>query len=122
MITSIPTITAADILLLDHLSNYNLDSAESMPWHTTAQGMFEAVRAVPVAVVYRHLHRLTQAGLVTRHSRRIIKSTLPPDRTRYWKAIASYTITQRGRELLRVYRNVFVAESPRSLRPQGIPS
>lgn len=104
---AIPTITAADILLPDHLSQYHLDNAALMPWQTTAQGMFETVRAVPVAVVYRHLHRMTKAGLVTKHNRRMIKETLPQDRIKYGRAIASYTITQRGRELLGVYRNIF---------------
>lgn len=119
----IPTITAADILILDHLSQYRLDSATLMPWQTTAQGMFDEIRAVPVAVVYRHLHRMTRAGLVAKHSRRIIKDTLPEDRTRYWKAIASYTITQRGRTLLRAYREVFVGETPLAMpRPEGVPS
>lgn len=119
----IPTITAADILLLDHLSQYRLDTATFMPWQTTALGMFEAVRAVPVAVVYRRLKRLTKAGLVAKHSRKIIKDTLPQDRTQYWKAVASYTITQRGRVLLRAYRDVFVGDAPLVIqKPEGVPS
>lgn len=122
MITSqIPTITAADILILDHLSQYRLESATFMPWQTTALGMFEEVRAVPVAVIYRRLDRLTKAGLVEKHVRKMIKDTLPKDRTRYWRAIASYTITQRGRVLLRAYRDVFLGEIPLALpKPEGV--
>jgi len=125
MITAIPTIKEADILILDLLSKYRLEYAVFMPWQTTPPGICETIRSIPTSVVYRHVHILTRAGLITKHRRRISRDTVPEAKKGCPTIIASYSITHRGRVLLRAYREVFIGEEPQRYetpRAEGVPS
>lgn len=107
----IPMLNERDVQVLHHLAHYRMEDAAYMPFELSAYGITGAIGYAYYQNTYRRLTYLRDHGLIREFRARVRKH--PKDlntNSRYAIKVRCYQITDKGRSIIRGYREAYPSE------------